>query len=167
MFLQHNDRKSVTPRDNFRLSRVAGEKWAQDIHEIGARHGWYVQSDQVPEGTSPVRRYQAVSAAQKIYRIDEGESLRLAFETIANAWPGAVNTVGTETLNGLGLLYAYHPGIDRQGLTQKLGKIGFNRFYSGVHDHQRGNVGTSVPQSAYQHTVDLYNHGRRTKRLSA
>jgi hypothetical protein len=165
MFLQHNDRKSVTPRDNFRLSRVAGEEWAEEIYEIGARHHWFVQGDAVPEGTTPIRRYQAISAAAKIYNLDEGDALRRAFETIADAWPGQVGTVGTESLNGLGLLYARHDDVDHRGLTQKLSKIGFNKFYSGVHDHQRGNMGISVPQAAYRHTLDIYNHGRRTRRL--
>jgi hypothetical protein len=165
MFLSHNDRKSVTPRDNFRLSRVAGEEWAEDVYAIGAKHNWFVQGDEVPEGTSPVRRYQAVSAAEKVHRLDDGESLRRAFETIAAAWPGQVGTVGTETLNGLGTLYARHENVDHRGLVRKLGKIGFNKFYSGVHDHRRGNMGISIPQAAYRHTLDLYNHGRRTQRL--
>lgn len=165
MFLQHNDRKSVTPRDNFRLSRVAGEEWAEDVHAIGAKHNWYVQGDEVPEGTSPIRRYQAVSAAEKVYRLDDGESLRRAFETIAAAFPGEVGTVGTETLYGLGTLYARHEDVDHYGLTKKLAKIGFNKFYSGVHDYRRGNMGVSIPQAAYRHTLDIYNHGRRTRRL--
>jgi hypothetical protein len=168
IFLEHNDRKSVTPLDRFRIALVAQEQWALDIADIAAVHGWYVQGAPVPEEVfGKARRFSAITAAEKIYKLDEGESLNRVFDTIVNAWPKESGTVGTETLNGFGLMYFRHPTLDHYGLTQKLGKLGFNRFVSGVHDHRRGNVGTSIAQAAYTHTLDIYNLGRRTRRIDS
>jgi hypothetical protein len=165
MFLQHNDRKSVRPIDNYRLSLVAGEEWAVGIHDIAAKYGWYVQGSEVPEGLDrPARRFSAIGAAVKIYKLDP-DALTRTFDSVTAAWPGQPYTVCTETLNGLGLIYARHGDVDHRGLVKKLGRIGFNRFVSGVHDHRRANMGLSIGQAAYRHTLDLYNHGRRTQRL--
>lgn len=168
IFLQHNNRKAVAPVDRFRIALVAEEKWAINIQGITARHGWYAQGTEIPGvSVGKARRFSAVSAAEKIYRTDDGLSLTRTFETISDAWPHAAGTVCTETLNGLGLMYSRHPELDAHGMTVKLAKIGYGKYISSVSDYRRANTGMSIAQAAYRFTLDLYNRGRRTHRIDA
>lgn len=164
IFLQHNDRRAVTPRDRYRLAVTAGEEWALDIRDIAGRTGWYVQGS---EKISPkARLFSAVSAAEKIYRMDEGRSLRKTFDVIDAAWQSPKGSVCSETIFGLGLLYArYEEEINGRSLVQKLAKLGVNKFISGVADRRRARPGMSIQRAASDWTVDLYNVGRRTRRI--
>jgi hypothetical protein len=164
IFLQHNDRRAVTPRDRYRLAVTAGEEWALDIRDIAGRTGWYVQGS---EKISPkARLFSAVGAAEKIYRMDEGRSLRKTFDVIDAAWQSPKGAVCSETIFGLGLLYArYEEEINGRSLVQKLAKLGVNKFISGVADRRRANPGMSIQRAASDWTVDLYNVGRRTRRI--
>jgi hypothetical protein len=162
IFLQHNNRKAVMPVDRFRIALIAEEKWAVNIQGITARHGWYAQGSDIPESLSGrARRFSAVAAAERIYKMDDGMALTRVFETITSAWPNTSGTVVTETLNGLGLMYVRHPELDGHGLTVKLSKLGYGKFISSVGDYRRGNTGMSIAQAAYKFTLDLYNRGRQ------
>lgn len=164
IFLKHNDRRAVTPRDRFRLAVTAGEEWALDIRDIAARTGWYVQSSEKPG--PGMRIFTAVSAAEKIYQMDEGRSLRKTFDMIDAAWQNPKGAVVSETLYGLGMLYArYEDQVDSRSLVNKLAKLGVNKFISGVADRRRANPGMSVRSAASDYMVDLYNVGRRTRRI--
>lgn len=161
MFLQHNDRKGVTPLDTFRIALVAGEEWAEDIREIAAKYRWAVAGT----GNGKQRTFSAVGAARKIYAVDEGVSLERTFAVVDASWPTERTAIGVETLHGIGTLYAYYTGLDTTGLITKLGKMGFNKFYSSVHDTYRAHPTMSLAQAAFQRTVEIYNSGRRTRRI--
>lgn len=162
MFLSHNDRKSVTPLDNFRIALVAREEWAVNIQQIAAKYNWAVA------GTAEKgqRRFNAITAAKKIYFSDgTGETLDRTFAVIDAAWPGEPGTVCGESINGIGGLYASHGGLDTPGFVVKLSRLGFNKFFSSVHDTYRAWHSMSLPEAAYQRTVEIYNLNRRSKRI--
>jgi len=164
IFLQHNDRKAVTPRDRFRLSVVALDEKALRIRDIAADHGWYLQG--MPQPESGFRMFSAISAAEKVYDYDDGKALRRAFDVIDRAWGRGPGVVCSESLYGLGQLFGEHPtGVDAAGLVHKLGKLGFNAFASAVADRRRTHPGMSIRTAALEWTVELYNRGRRTHRL--
>lgn len=162
IFLQHNDRKAITPLDNFRISLIAEEEWAEGIRDIAARYRWAVSGT----GDGSQRTFQAIGAAKRIYFSDEnGSTLDRTFAVIDAAWPRDRGTVCGETLHGIGTLYASHGGLDTSGFVTKLGKLGFNKFYSSVRDTYRTHPSMSLAAAAYARTVEIYNSGRRTKRV--
>jgi hypothetical protein len=159
MFLAHNDRKAVLTRDRFRLSMVAGETWALDIHDIAARHGWYVAGGEKLPGKSRV--FTAIGAAERVYRLDDGATLKKTFAVIATAWNGSPSAVSSETLYGVGLLLARHSLEAKQlhGLTTKLSKTPLGVYVGDVAADRRRNGGT-IAKAAYEYTVAIYNRGR-------
>jgi hypothetical protein len=164
IFLKHNDRRAVTPRDRFRLAVTAGEEWALDIRDIAARTGWYVLSSEKAPGSR--RHFSAVGAAEKVYALDEGRSLRKTFDMIDSAWPGEKSGVCSETLFGLGLLfYRFEEELDSRSLVNRLAKMGVNKFIAGVTDRRRTNPGVSIRSAASDYVIDIYNVGRRSRRI--
>jgi hypothetical protein len=163
IFLKHNDRRAVTPLDRFRIAITAREEWALDISDMAARKGWFAKGmDTGPNG----RRYSAIGSLEKLYALDEGASLRRVFDMVDAAWQNPAGAICPEVINGIGLLYyRYGDKVDSRSLVIKLGKVGFNRFMSAVADRRRVNPGTSVSKAASDWIIDLYNSGRRTKRL--
>jgi hypothetical protein len=165
IFLQHNDRKAITPRDRFRLAVVALDVTALSIRDIAAKHGWYVQG-MTPADAAGMRVFTAIGAAEKIYSLDDGKALRKTFDVIERAWGHKPGSVSGETLYGLGLLFAEHPtGIDGTGLVNKLQKLGLNAFISAIGDRRRTHPGMSIRTAAQEWTTELYNRGRRTHRV--
>jgi hypothetical protein len=158
IFLQHNDRKGVTPLDTFRIALVAGEEWAESIRDIAARYRWAVAGT----GNGSQRTFQAVAAAKKLYLADEsGRTLDRVFNVIDAAWPRERDGVCGETLHGIGGLYATHAGLDTAGFVVKLAKIGFNKYYSSVRDTYRAHPSMGLAQAAYVRTVEIYNSNRK------
>lgn len=165
MFLKHNDRKAVTPRDLFRLAVAAEEEWALNIRDLAAEHGWYVQGT-APESTKGFSVFTAIGAVKKVYELDDGAALRRAFKVISKAWGRTGGVITSETVYGIGLLYADHPtGIDGPGLVHKLQKTGLPKYISAINDRRRTHPGMSIRTAAQQWTIDLYNRGRRTHRV--
>lgn len=168
IFLYHNNRKAVSHIDRFRIALLAEEKWAVNIQGITARHGWYAQGTDVPSvQAGRAHRFSAIGMAEKVYRMDDGMALTRVFETVTTAWPSTEGTVTTETLAGLGMMFARHPELDGIGLTVKLSKLGYGKFVSSVGDYRRANTGMSLSQASYRFTLDLYNRFRRTHRIEA
>lgn len=162
MFLGHNDRKGVTPLDTFRLALVAEEQWAVDIQTIALKYRWAVSGTDVPG----VRKFSAIGAARKIYNADgKGAALERVFQVIDASWPRDRDTVCSETLHGLGGIYGGYSNLDTAGFVTKLGKIGFNKFYSSVHDTYRAHPSMNLAQAAFMRAVEIYNSGRRTRRI--
>jgi len=158
MFLSLNFRKGVTPLDTFRIALVAGEPWAESIRDISARYRWAVSGT----GDGSQRTFQAVAAAKKIILADEsGRTLDRVFSVIDAAWPRERDGVCGETLHGIGGLYANNGGLDTAGFVTKLGKIGFNKYYSSVRDTYRAHPTMGLAQAAYVRTVEIYNSGRK------
>jgi hypothetical protein len=163
MFLKLNDRRAVTSLDRFRIAITAGEEWAMDIHDMAARKGWFAKG--MGQGPNS-RRFAAIGSLEKLYFVDEGDSLQRVFDVIDAAWQNPAGSICPETVGGLGSLFSrYGDRIDSRALVLKLGKTGFNRFMAGVADRRRVNPGTSVSKAAADWTLDLYNSGRRTRRL--
>jgi hypothetical protein len=109
-----------------------------------------------------LRRFSAVSAAERVFCQNQGAALRRAFQTIANAWGDKPGVVCTETLYGLGVFFAKHPDLDSRqvhGLVTKLSKLGFSAYVGDVTADRR-RQGISVPRAAYNYTVAIYNRGR-------
>lgn len=165
MFLKHNDRKAVTPRDRFRLAVVAEDESALAIRDLAASHGWYVQG-MVSGETKGLKIFSAVTAVERVYALDEGRALKRTFQVIDKAWGHQTGAVSSETLYGIGLLFAEHPtGVDAPGLIHKLSKNGLNRYLAAVSDRRRTHPGMSIRTAAAEWTVEIYNRGRRTHRL--
>jgi hypothetical protein len=157
IFLEHNDRKAVTPLDNFRISLVAEEQWASEIRDIAGHYNWAVSGT----GEPGQRKFQAIGAAKRIYNTDEGESFDRTLGVITAAWPREPGTVCGETISGVGGLISGHGGLDLRSLVSKLGLMGFNKFYSSVHDTYRAHPSMSLSKAAYVRTVEIYNSGRK------
>lgn len=157
MFLRLNFRKGVTPLDTFRIALVAGEEWAEKIHEIAGRYRWAVAGT----GDGKKRPFQAIGAAKKIFLADEtGRVLDKVFSVIDAAWPKERDGVCSETLNGIGGLYINHRDLDPDWVI-KLAKLGFNAYYSSVHDTYRAHPSMNLAQAAYVRTVEIYNMNRK------
>jgi hypothetical protein len=164
IFIRHNDRKAVSPADRFRLALMANEGWAININAITTRFNWYAIGTRKDDPSG--KAYTAISAVEKIYRLDDGLALRRVFETVGASWGRPKNAICSETLYGIGTLFANHAeDIDTRSLVQKLGKLGVNKFISGVTDRRRANPGMSIQRAAAEWTVDIYNIGRRSKRI--
>ena len=165
IFLKHNDRKGVIPRDRFRLAVMAEDERSLAIRDIAAMSGWYVQGMLSAE-TKGLKVFSAVAAVERIYDLDNGKALRRTFKVIENAWGHVPNAVSSETLFGIGMLFGNHPtGIDTPGLIHKLSKLGLNAYLAAVSDRRRTHPGMSTKTAAQEWTVDLYNRGRRTHRV--
>lgn len=165
LFLMHNDRKAILPRDLFRLSLVAGEPWAVQIHEITYEFGWYLQGDEPGKARAKnMHRFQAIGAVKKVYQAGP-ETLRRTLHVINTAWGFQPYTVCMETLSGVGTLIARYPEVDDAGLIRRLSKITYERYLATVSDYHRVGGVTSKAQAAYRYTVDLYNKGRRSQQI--
>lgn len=163
IFLEHNDRKAVTPHDQFRLAITAMQPEALAVHAITTRHGWLARG-LVPDGADrkKYRRFAAIGAVLKIYRMDGGAALDRALTTIGNVWPGRSGVVVPETLYGLGTLFARHPEItskDAHGFVRKLAKIPFEQFTGDVTAESR-RYRRSIAVSAYSQVLAIYNSRR-------
>jgi len=165
IFLKHNDRKAVTPKDRYRLAVMAGEERALAIRDIGAKYGWYVTGS-VETLVKGQRSYSAIGAVEKIYDMDGGKSLRRAFDVIAGAWGVTAGAICSETVYGIGQLFAENPnGVDAKGFTAKLSRLGLPAYLAAVGDRRRTHPGMSIRTASRDWTVDLYNRGRRTHRV--
>lgn len=163
MFLKHNNRKAILPRDRFRLALTAKEEWAVRITEIADKFGLTPAS--CPPGPNHRRFFSAVVAAERIYRLDDGVSLYRAFATIDSIWPGTRDAVCNETLYGLGYFYARHgeglTSAQTRSLQLKLAKLGVNRLMVRIGDFYRTQRTKSKATAAYQTVLDVYNAGRK------
>lgn len=165
LFLLHNDRKAILPRDLFRLNLVAGEPWAVDIHNITYEYGWYCQGDEPTKTKAKqMHRFGAISAVRKIYNAGPNV-LRRTLNIINVAWGFEPNTVTMETLLGIGTVITRFPDVDDASLIRKLGKMTPGRFLALVADYHRVGGVASKAQAAYRLTVDLYNKGRRANQI--
>lgn len=165
LFLMHNDRKAINPRDLFRLSLTAGEPWAVEIHNITYEYGWYVQGDEPPRAQAKhMHRFQAISAVKKVYQSGP-ETLRRTLHIINTGWGFEPNTVINETLMGIGTVIARHPEADDANLIRKLSRITPDRYLATVADYHRVSGVNSKAQAAYRFTIDLYNKGRRSNQI--
>jgi hypothetical protein len=166
MFLEHNDRKAVTPRDRFRLSVMAGEEWAVRATAVLASRGWYAHGMDAPADRTTFHRYGAVQAVERTYKLDgTGDVLARTVDIVSAAWPTEPEAVRAETLDGIGLLLDRWDGLDTKGLTVKLSKLTLARYLARVNDWRIGHPGKSSRQAAYGFTVDVYNLSRKTHRL--
>jgi hypothetical protein len=161
IFLEHNDRKAVHVRDRFRLAVTAKEEWAVNIADITAHFGWVAQG--FGKADAKHRRYNCIGTVERIYRADDGVALRRTLEVISNSWNGSTDAVSTETIGGIGGLFAKHPEIEPkqvQGLVVKLRHTTPAQFIGEVATAKR-HYGTTLGAAAYTHVKGIYNRGRK------
>lgn len=158
VFLSHNDRRSVLPRDRYRLECVAGTPWATALKEVAGRHGWRVAGSPKEDGD---RQFSAVVAAQHVYELDKGETLELVFAIIAQAWGKQHGAVCSETLYGLGWFFAHHELTPSQveSTITKLSKIRLHDYVGDIKSERR-RTGRTTCAAAYKYVLSIYNHGR-------
>lgn len=159
IFLTHNDRVSVNPLAKYRVSLVAGEEWALDIHRIADRHGFEVSVD------APIhRRFTAVGRARTILAQEGGlDALDRAFDTITRAWGHQKKAASAETVSGLGLLYLRHNGkVDHHGLVMRLKESGDAASFCGKVKQRMGDMGLSLAEASYSRLVQLHDKSKKT-----
>lgn len=159
IFLTHNDRVSVNPLAKYRVSLVAGEEWALDIHRIADRHGFEVSVD------APIhRRFTAVGRARAILAQEGGlDALDRAFDTITRAWGHQKKAASAETVSGLGLLYLRHNGkVDHRGLVMRLKESGDAASFCGKVKQRMGDMGLSLAEASYSRLVQLHDKSKKT-----
>lgn len=164
IFLSHNDRALVRKIDRFRIALVAQEQWAVEINFVAAKYGFEINPN-----TPPGRRVTAVSALEKVYRMDGGlDAIDRAFDTITTAWGHDTASANAEALAGLGLLYARHPGeVDFKGLGQRLAASGGPHRFMGAVTQRKHALGIPMAEAAYRVVVQLHDKGRRSRRIGA
>jgi hypothetical protein len=162
LFLGLNDRASVRPVDKFRLALVAGEQWARDLHAIVDRHGFVTD-----RGVDARRRFTAVTSARRVVAKDGGlKALDRAFELLVRAWGHQSGTLSAESVEGVGLLYAFHgDDVDTVGFAARLARKDTPRTFKANAMAMRGGQRLSRAESSYLYALSVYNSGLRTNRL--
>lgn len=162
IFIEHNDRAAVRKIDLFRLALVAGQDWAVDLNRLVTRHGFE------PNDSTPAeRRFTAISTAQRILRLPEGDvALDKAFEFIARSWGHRTNAASAEAVDGLGLLFHRHgEAVDVVGFARKLATTDTPQTFKANVMNYRATMGVSRTEAAYRYVLRVYNSGRRSKGL--
>lgn len=162
IFIEHNDRAAVRKIDLFRLALVAGQDWAVNLNKLVTRHG-FEPNDSAP----PERRFTAISTAQRILRLPEGDvALDKAFEFIARSWGHRVNAASAEAVDGLGLLFHRHgENVDVVGFAKKLASTDTPQTFKANVLNYRATMGVSRTEASYRYVLRVYNSGRRSKGL--
>lgn len=160
IFLKHNDRKAVHTRDAFRLAYTAGQDWAVQITEVLAANGY--ASRGVDLGR-PMRQFDSISAAKKIYDAGGAEALRKTFTTTSNAWGSkSREAASAPVLYGVGMLHARHPELvskQLHGFVTKLSRMLPGQVIAEIMTDRR-RYRQSTQTAAYNWAVALYNRGR-------
>lgn len=108
LFRLLNDRKKVTPIDNFRIRVIEGEKIATDLTEILTRYGWVVQPNKSRHSL------QAVTALERIYtgwgpkKSQNLSTVESVISIITAAWDDNPDGVRAEIITGLGMVLMRH-----------------------------------------------------------
>lgn len=163
-FIEHNDRGAVRKIDLFRLALVAHHRWAVDLNDLIARHGFEANPDATPE-----RRFTAISTAQRIVKLEDGfAALDKAFDLIVRSWGHRTNSASQESVDGLGLLFHRHgAAVDMNGFARKLAVNDTPQTFKSNVMALRGALRLSRTEASYQYVLTVYNKGRRTQQLEA
>ena len=108
LFRLLNDRKKVTPLDNFRIRVIEGEKVATELTDVLTRYGWIVQPNKSQFSL------QAVTALEKVYtgwgpkKSENLATVESVISIITAAWKGNPDGVRAEILTGLGMVLMRH-----------------------------------------------------------
>jgi hypothetical protein len=170
IFLWRNDRRAVRPYDSFRIRVRAKESVACDIKSIVERAGLTIENH--GGGAASVC---AVSAMERIY-LGAGvnknygpKALADTLNIIIEAWGKQSTNFPGVLIEGLGLVKLRYGGNVNVGVLIKRmakaiggvpGLIGRARTSKEIH-------GQSVPRNVAAVIVDLYNRGKREKKLES
>jgi hypothetical protein len=108
LFRLLNDRRKVTPIDNFRIRVIEGEPVATKLTEVLTRYGWVVQPNKAKHS------FQAVSALEKIYtgwgpqKVENLGVVEAVISIISAAWEDNPDGVRGEIITGLGMVLMRH-----------------------------------------------------------
>jgi len=161
LFLLLNARTSPSSYDTFINELGAGDPVAVGVAAIAEKHGYIIER-QLRDGT-----VVCVSAMKEVYKIDDGETLDVFFETATSAWGRRSSTVEGKLVSGISTLLARYNGeMDRAVFVKKLSKYpggatGILGDAKGLRRIRGGSMATAVAEVA----LEAYNRGRRTGRL--
>lgn len=161
-FFRHfnRERSSVKPYDDYRAALFQGDPDIVNIDRIIRRCGFHI----TPGGSHP-RGISAVNAAKDIYKRGGGELLQRTLSLIDPTWQGQHRQTDGELLMGIAVFLSRHGDeIKDLYLTRKWG----NRTPSSilaVAEQIKYSSRIGKREAVFRTLRDLYNSGRRTKRL--
>jgi|SRR5215471_6419464 len=159
LFLELNNRASVSPFDKFKNSCTARKIDALRVYKIAEEHKLKIGK------TSGDGSICCVSALQKIFKLDDGKALILTLETLTTAFGHTASAVEGKLVEGVGLLYkTYNGTIDRPALVKKLSKYpggasGLLGDGKGIRQYRH----CSVSRGVAERVLEVYNQGRKVK----
>lgn len=163
MFRQRNFRTPVAKIDLFRIRVVEGDKAAQWLTDMLARHGWEVKA-----GTSD-GLMQAVDALERVYRLDTtGAVVERTVATLTAAWGRGGSTLDGGLIGGFGLVFArYESEINSATFVEHLmgypnGARALLGKARGLRELKGGTLAACVAEIA----VKVYNQGLRSRKIA-
>ena len=162
LFLELNNRKSVTPYAKFDNKKHAGDDDAVGVSRIADANELTIAA-----AGSGDARIRCVAVLCAVFNYDGGVSLSATLETIIAAWGRVEEAMEGRLVEGLGILYKRSNGsIDRAALVKKLAK--YPGGPSALIGHARGMRSyrhASVSRCIAECIAATYNQGRRADKL--
>jgi len=163
LFLKLNDRAAIPVFDKYLNALAAGVPAAAGFMKTAAAN------------SLDVERYQrdgainCVGVGQKIWALDEGETLSETLAISTSAWGHIAPAVEGKLLEGLALVVSAHNGeLDTSALVKKLSKRdGGPTSLVGDAKGLRRMQRLSLPRCVAEVIIGTYNTGRRTGRLTS
>lgn len=161
LFLKLNDRAPVQPYDKFMNAVKAGLSDAVGASQLMKKHGLKVHN-QTGDGN-----ITCVSAIQKCYGVDSGETLSKTLDTVLTAWGQTASAVEGKLIEGISMVYARYNGtIDQPAMIKKLAKYpggpsGLIGDAKGLKEYRRATLSRCVAERV----IDSYNQSRRIGKL--
>ena len=157
LFRLLNTTRIPLPVDRFRIRVAEKEDVAVSITSMLREYGWTVA-----HGRS-AGMFAAVAAAERVYRLDP-DALREAISTVTRAW--GHDEMDGRVLEGIGLVLARYPDLDRAALIDRLGSYeGGPRGLLGYARQMSRRDSVLVPRAIAEIVVNTYNARRKTRAI--
>lgn len=160
-FLELNFKKPVSAYDKFEKANLAKHANETGVTKVLRDHQ-LVTSRSASDGA-----VCCVTALTKLYKADEGVTLRATLDTIMAAWGRTTAACEGKLIEGMGIVFqTYNGSIDRPALVKKLSKYpggasGLLGDAKGLRQYRR----VSLARCVAERVVDLYNTNRRSGKL--
>jgi hypothetical protein len=162
LFLKLNDRSIVSPFDKFKNEVTSGVASACGVRDLARARGL------VPTTGAGDGNIRCVTALKRVFEFDNGRSLGRTLDTVITAWGRIDAALDGKIIEGVGTIYKTFGGeVDQDALAKKLAK--FPGGASGILGHARGLRDlhkATMPQCVMEAILDLYNSGRRARKLA-
>lgn len=161
LFLRLNDRSPVGP-----FAKFSNELTANHADAVGVRSIVHDFSLKITP-TGDDGKICCVSAAKKLYQIDNGVTFRKALRTLIAAYGRTASAVEGKLLEGMGIVFkTYNGAIDEGALVKKLAKhpggaSGLIGDGKGVREFKKASLSRCIAEVI----VSVYNSGRRAGKL--